>query len=137
MKVTAFESFITSNVFLKATREQPLLLEEPFASTIPESMKSVSLLVVWLWGFNHCLFSIGSITLTLHFSPELLFRGQRSKRSYNDALCIIDWEVLLLVVHKNELVLTAKWVSKMHTIHTYLAFFPGYNLHKYSFLIWL
>lgn len=65
--------------------------EKPFDPTKLESVQSISLLVLWLEGFNHWSLSIGSITPTLHYGPWLLFRGQRSKHSYNDAQCFIDW----------------------------------------------
>lgn len=65
--------------------------EKPFEPTKPESVQSISLLVVWLEGFNHCPLSIGSITRRLHYGPGPLFRGQRSECSFNDALCFIDW----------------------------------------------
>ena len=64
--------------------------ETPFGPTKPKYARSISLLVTWLEGFNHSLASIGSITQSLHYGPRLLFRGQRSEHSYNDAQCFID-----------------------------------------------
>lgn len=40
--------------------------EKPFEPTKPKSVQSISLLVVWLEGFNHCPLPIGPLTRRLH-----------------------------------------------------------------------
>lgn len=50
--------------------------EKPFEPTKPKSVRSISLLVVWLEGFNHCLSSIGAITQRLHYAWATLQRSE-------------------------------------------------------------
>lgn len=91
--------------------------EKPFERTKPKSVRSISLLVARLEGFNHRPLSIGSITRRLHYGPWLLFRGQRWKCSDDDAQSFIDRLWGGKCFYRCDLVCTKMtlhvWVSKL------------------------